>query len=215
MCRSRANKDQKRSFQLPLIVTWIPPVPRMPLNPAQFLSVSVHTQPKQVLFRRKMADWRLHSTGNVPGHRGCSPGRRHRGRFPVHRRLTTEDGPVSHKWLAVTYNIAASVVTPHRPLDLWVGAASRTNLEVWGALRFGIGGGSLDDGIVRIRFPRLHEAASLGRGLFLVPEAAVSYAGLLQLVGPIVASNLRFGGALVSVKSIQIRDYFWQDVGTR
>lgn len=169
--------------------------------------MSAHAQPKQVVLRRKMADWRLNSIGNVPGHRDCSPGRRHRGRFPVQVRLITEDRPGSHKWLVVTYNIAASVVTPHCPLDLWVGAARRTNLEVWGALHFGIRGDFRDDGGVGFSGRTLHEAQSVASRF---PEAFIKLAGIDQLVGPIFASELRFSEVLLSAKLIQARRwYMW------
>lgn len=102
--------------------------------------------------------------------------------------LITESCPESHKWLVVTYDIGAGVITPHLPLDLWVGAAQRTNLEIRGAFRVGLKDDAWypeNSGLIGLVF----NALSLAGGL--VPEAGLLVrAGRVQLVGPIGADYL-------------------------
>lgn len=140
-----------------------------------------------------------HSIGNVPECRDCSPGRRHCGRYPVHRRSITENGCGSHiERLVVTYNITASVVTPHRPLELWVAATRRTDPERRQTSRVGLGGDGCCSGGVVFNGLRLfvfvivfiQDALGLAGFPVIVAVVIVAHAALHQMEGPIGANKL-------------------------
>lgn len=91
-------------------------------------------------------------------------------------------------WLTVTYNIAASVVTPHPALERPIAAARRANPERRQASRVGLEGDGWRSGHKGSNGLRFLEA--LGLGGVHIPPAAVGRAGLRHLVSPIGASDL-------------------------
>lgn len=92
------------------------------------------------------------------------------------------------KWLVVTYDIAASSITPHLPFALWVGGAQGTYFGRRATSQVGL---ELDVGYFwnqGLNDDRLRKA--LGRAVPRIPFAGLGLAGLRQLVGPIGASDL-------------------------
>lgn len=99
----------------------------------------------------------------------------------------------------VTYNIGASLVTPHRPLEPWIAATRRTDPECREAWRVGLGGNGCCFRFVVFNCLFIQDALSLAGVLVPVAVTIVGHAALHHVVGPIGASELFSSKTLPSV----------------